>query len=72
VGGNTAAGIRGKAPDLLGPRRPEEPDVRSTSPVLWELGEGNLPWLPDVRPAWARNRRFKSSGDPDGGNPSPK
>ena len=28
------------------PRRPEEPDVRSTSPVPWELGEGNLPWLP--------------------------
>jgi len=25
-----------------------------------------------VRPAWARNRRLKSSGDPDGGNPSPK
>jgi hypothetical protein len=24
-----------------------------------------------VRPAWARNRRWESSGDPDGGNPSP-
>ena len=27
----------------------EEPDVRSTSPVLWELGAGNRPWLPDAR-----------------------
>ena len=27
--------------------RPEEPDVNSTSPVLWELGAGNRPWLPD-------------------------
>ena len=34
---------------LLVPRRPEEPDVRPTSPVLWELGEGNLSRLPDTR-----------------------
>ena len=27
--------------------RLEEPDVRPTSPVLWELGAGNRPWLPD-------------------------
>jgi hypothetical protein len=30
------------------PRRSfEEPDVWPTSPVPWELGEGNFPWLPD-------------------------
>jgi len=29
-------------------RRPEEPDVNSTSPVLWELGAENRPWLPDT------------------------
>jgi len=28
--------------------RLEEPDVRPTSPVLWELGAGNRPWLPDL------------------------
>ena len=37
AGGNTDAGIRERS--QLGPRRPEEPDVRPTSPVLWELGE---------------------------------
>ena len=54
------------------PRRPEEPDVRSTSPVPWELGEGNLPWLPypglgdavDERRG-AEERRFSES--PEGG-----
>jgi hypothetical protein len=25
--------------------------VRPTSPVLWEPGEGNFPWLPDTRPS---------------------
>jgi len=28
-------------------RRPEEPYVKSTSTVLWELGAGDGPWLPD-------------------------
>ena len=28
-------------------QRPEEPYVNSTSTVLWELGAGNRPWLPD-------------------------
>ena len=28
--------------------RPEEPDVRSTSPVLWEPRGGNSPRLPDM------------------------
>ena len=28
-------------------RRPEEPYVNSTSTVLWELGGGNSPRLPD-------------------------
>lgn len=36
------------------PRHPEEPDVRPTSPVPWELGEGNLPRLPD--PGYAAHR----------------
>ncbi len=31
-----------------GPQGPEEPDVRSTSPVLWELGGRKPPWLPDL------------------------
>ena len=46
AGGNTGVGIRERC--QLGPRRPEEPDVRPTSPVLWELGAGNRPWLPDM------------------------
>jgi hypothetical protein len=33
-------------------QRPEEPDVRPTSPVLWEPGEGNFPWLPDGVGSW--------------------
>ena len=28
--------------------RPEEPYVNGTSTVLWELGAGNRPWLPDA------------------------
>jgi hypothetical protein len=56
VGGNAGVGIR---VSQLEPRRPEEPDVRTTSPVPWELGVGNCPWLPDVRPAWTQRMEVK-------------
>src|SRR5207248_8567127 len=45
AGGNTGAGLPGL--NSWNPKRPEEPDVRPTSPVLCELGEGNLPRLRD-------------------------
>ena len=32
-------------------RRPEEPCANSASTVLWELGAGNRPWLPDSEAA---------------------
>jgi hypothetical protein len=32
-------------------RRPEEPCATIASTVLWELGTGNRPWLPDMPPA---------------------
>jgi len=38
--------------ELLGPLRPEGPDVRSTSLVLWKLGESNLPRRPDEPPGF--------------------
>src|SRR6266508_3135085 len=47
--------------DLSEPRHPEEPDVRSTSPVLWELGEGNLSRLPD-QPWVGRRQVFRGDG----------
>ena len=47
--------------------------------TAWTLGFVELRMAPEpeaadllVRPAWARNRRLQSSGDPDGGNPSSK
>jgi hypothetical protein len=47
AGGNTGAGLPGLS--SWNASRPEEPDVRPTSPVLCELGEGNLPRLRDPR-----------------------
>jgi len=42
-GDNTGAGARANAPTPASRRA----GCGSTSPVLWELGEGDLPWLPD-------------------------